>query len=66
MISKIPQRLDFRTESHNLFAFYYLICMSLTTPHDIPKTFFFKLQVSYFFVFIFLFFLFNFVLLVFF
>ena len=53
MISEISQRLDFHAESHNLFAFYYLICTLLTTPHDIPKTLFSKFQVIHLFVFIF-------------
>ena len=53
MISEISQKLDFHAKSHNLFAFYYLICMSLTTPYDIQKTVFLKLQVIHFFVFIF-------------
>ena len=60
MISEISQRLDFHAESYNLFAFYYLIFMSFTTPHDIPKTVFFEALnnlffciVVHFFVFIF-------------
>ena len=51
MISEISQGLDFHAESHNLHAFYYLICMSLTTSHNIPRTVFLELQVFHFFFF---------------
>ena len=68
MISEISQRLDFHAESYNLFAFYYLIFMSFTTPHDIPKTVFFEALDNLFFCtvvhFFYIYFLFNFVFLV--